>query len=102
MKENNVVGFAGREQFSDALTELLRTGARQLIQEAELSEFMSQFAGRVLTDGWAVVIRNGYHPERKIQTGIGPITVKIPKVRSRKGVPISFRSALVPPVNGHL
>lgn len=40
MKENNVIEFAGREQFSDPLTELLRTGARQLIQaavEAELS-----------------------------------------------------------------
>jgi putative transposase len=100
MKENNVVGFAGREQFSDALTELLRTGARQLIQEAvetELSEFMSRFAGRALNDGRSAVIRNGYLPEREIQTGIGPVRVRIPKVRSRDGIPISFRSALVPP-----
>jgi len=81
MKENNVVEFAGREQFSDALTELLRTGARRLIQEAvetELSEFMRQFAGKALNDGRSAVIRNGYHPEREIQTGIGPVPVKIP------------------------
>ena len=100
MKENNVVGFAGREQFSDALTELLRTGARQLIHEAveaELSEFMSRFAGRELNDGRPAVIRNGYHPAREIQTGIGPVTVRIPKVRSRDGVPVSFRSVFVPP-----
>jgi len=100
MKENNVVEFAGREQFSDALTELLRTGARHLIQEAvevELSEFLRQFAGKALNDGRLAVIRNGYHPEREIQTGIGPVPVKIPKVRSRDGVPVSFRSALVPP-----
>ena len=34
IKKNNVVEFAGREQFSDALTELLQTGARQLIAQA--------------------------------------------------------------------
>jgi transposase-like protein len=100
MKENNVVAITGREQFSDALTELLRSGARQLIQEAveaELSEFMGRLAGRALNDGRSAVIRNGYLPEREIQTGIGPVTVRIPKVRSRDGIPVSFRSALVPP-----
>lgn len=100
MKKNNLVGFAGREQFSDALTELLRAGAQQLVHaavEAELSEFISQFTGRVLDDNRPAVIRNGYHPEREIQTGIGPVTVKIPKVRSRDGDPVSFRSVFVPP-----
>jgi len=100
MKENNVVAITGREQFSDALTELLRSGARQLIQEAveaELSEFIGRFTGRALNDGRSAVIRNGYLPERLIQTGIGPVTVRIPKVRSRDGIPVSFRSALVPP-----
>ena len=63
MKENNVVAITGREQFSDALTELLRSEARQLIQEAveaELSEFMGRLAGRALNDGRSAVIRNGY------------------------------------------
>ena len=32
-----------------------------------------------------------------MQTGIGPVSVRIPKVRSRDGTPVSFRSALVPP-----
>ena len=35
--------------------------------------------------GCAVVVRNGHHPEREIQTGIGPVTVRVPKVRSRQG-----------------
>jgi hypothetical protein len=43
------------------------------------------------------VVRNGYQPERDIQTGVGPVTVKVPKVRSRDGEPVSFHSALVPP-----
>lgn len=100
MRENNVVDFSGREAFSDSLTELLRTGARQLIEqavEAELADFMEQFSGRVTSDGKAAVVRNGHLPDRQIQTGIGPVTVRIPKVRAKDGSPVTFRSALVPP-----
>ena len=42
-------------------------------------------------------MRNGYHPERPLQTGIGPVSVRIPKVLSKNGHPVTFRSALVPP-----
>lgn len=42
-------------------------------------------------------MRNGYLSERKLQTGLGPVTVQIPKVRARTGEPVTFRSALVPP-----
>ena len=100
MEKSNVVEFAGREEIGDPLTELLRRGARKLIQQAvesELSEFMAAFGNRRLEDGRAAVIRNGYQPEREIQTGIGPVTVKVPKVRARDGRPVTFRSALVPP-----
>jgi len=100
MPENNVVDIAGRDVGSDPLTDLLRTGARELLQravEAELAEFLAQFEDRRLEDGRAAVVRNGHHPERDLQTGIGPIKVKVPKVRARDGSPVSFRSALVPP-----
>ena len=43
------------------------------------------------------MVRNGYHPQREVQTGIGSVTVQIPKVRSRDGCAVAFRSALVPP-----
>ena len=39
---------------------------------------------------------SGYQAERQIQTGIGSVTVKVPKIRERDGRLISFRSALVP------
>ncbi len=99
MKENNVIDLAGRETGRDALTELLRNGARTLIAqalEAELGELLEQFKDRQDEQGRALVVRNGYQPEREIQTGIGPVTVKVPKVRGRGGKP-TFRSALVPP-----
>ena len=99
MSKSNVVEFASREGI-DPLNELLQTGARQLIAgavEVELLELLERYSGQVTTEGHAAVVRNGYQPERELQTGIGPVTVKIPKVRSRTGEPVTFRSALVPP-----
>src|SRR5680860_681559 len=100
MSKNNVVEFGSPEGITDPLTELLRQGARKLIQqgvEAELAEYLKEFHERKLESGRLAVVRNGYQPEREIQTGIGPVVVKIPKVRSKDGQPVTFRSALVPP-----
>lgn len=100
MNKNTVVSFQDREQIVDPLNDLLRTGARKLIEqaiEAELQELLSQHAGQQTDSGLATVVRNGYLPERTIQTGIGSVTVRIPKVRSRTGEPVTFHSALVPP-----
>lgn len=99
MDKSNVVELSHRDH-RDALTELVRTGARKLIAqalEAEVSELMSTFTGQQGSEGRARVVRNGYQPERELQTGVGPVTVKVPKVRSRSGSPVCFRSALVPP-----
>lgn len=65
--------------------------------EIELEERMAELQARRLPDGRQAVVRNGYHPERQVQTGIGPVTVQIPKIRARDGKPVVFRSALVPP-----
>ncbi len=63
----------------------------------ELEERLAEHQARRLPDGRQAVVRNGYHPERQVQTGIGPVTVQIPKIRSKDGTPVVFRSALVPP-----
>ncbi len=100
MDTNNIVDFASRDGISDALTDLLKTGAQQLIAtavEAELESFLVQFANSRTEAGHAAVVRNGHHPARPLQTGIGPVSVRIPKVRSKSGKPVTFRSALVPP-----
>lgn len=84
----------------DTLTELLRTGARQLLAHAlaaERAELLAQYADQQDEQGRAMVVGSGYHPEREIQTGLGPVSVQVPKVRSRQGPPITFHSALVPP-----
>lgn len=100
MEKSNVIELEGRAESTDPLTELLRSGARQLLQqaiEAEVQELLAAHSGRLLEDGRAGVVRNGCLPEREIQTGIGPVTVQIPKVRAKTGEPVTFRSALVPP-----
>ena len=100
MSNANVVDFLCPETSSDLLSELLRNGAKQLIEQAvqiELQEQLEALSHRRLPDGRAAVVRSGYQPEREVQTGIGPVTVRIPKVRARDGEPVSFRSALVPP-----
>ena len=100
MSKNNVVKLTGRDTIVDPLTELLRTGAEQLIYqavEAELLELLAEHSERRTEDGKAGVVRNGHLPERELQTGLGPVTVQIPKVRAKTGEPVTFHSALVPP-----
>lgn len=48
MEDNTVVKFAGLDAIPDPLTDLLRTGARQLLMhaiEAEVQEHMAHFSG---------------------------------------------------------
>ena len=100
MKKSNVLEVEGQEQVVDPLTELLRDGAKRLIHRAvaeELQELLSEYSDQRTEAGTAAVVKNGFHPEREIQTGVGPVTVRIPKVRSKTGEPVTFHSALVPP-----
>ncbi len=42
------------------------------------------------------MVRNGYLPEREVLIGIGPVAVKVPRVRDRTGGELRFESKLVP------
>ena len=100
MSNDNIIDFSGIGKFEDALTGIIRDGARKLLctaVEAELEEFLQQFEGRRTVQGRRAVVRSGHQPERPIQTGVGPVRVRIPKVRANDGRPVTFRSALVPP-----
>ena len=103
MTQDNLVEFKTpetEETFSDALSELLRRGARQIIAqavEAELSEFLGQYRGLKDERGRQAVVRNGYLPERTITTGVGEVAIQVPKVRDRSSSGIKFTSQLLPP-----
>lgn len=101
MSNNTVIEFKKPgDPPTDMLTGLLRDGARRLIREAveaELEAFLAEFEQKRLPDGRQAVVRNGYLPERDIQTGLGDVRVRIPKVRDRSGSGVKFNSQLVPP-----
>ncbi len=87
---------------SDPLTDILQTGARQLLKqavEAELATLLAAHAREVTDDGRARLVRHGHLPEREVMTGIGPIAVKVPRVRDRGNVDekIRFASSILPP-----
>ena len=72
---------------NDVLTELLRTGAQRMLAaaiEAEVADWIA--ARRDLRDdeGRRLIVRNGHQPERSIQTGIGPIDVRKPRIHDRR------------------
>lgn len=105
LNEATVVSFPDQSGLcDDPLTSLARDGARRLIAqalEAELALLLEEHADQTVSDGRQRLVRHGHLPERDIQTGIGPIAVKVPRVRDRGDVPskdkIRFSSSLLPP-----
>jgi putative transposase len=105
MKEAiSIVRFRQPGSVEDPLTEIAREGARRMLVtalEAEVEAFLDQFAEERLPDGRQRVVRHGYGPERRIQTGIGGLEVRRPKVRDRAADPASgekvrFTSHILP------
>ncbi|UIF88905.1 IS256 family transposase (plasmid) [Cupriavidus necator] len=100
MSKDKCKEAVGLSEIGLGLEELIRRGARRVIQEAievELAELLEQFSNVKTLSGQRAVVRNGYLPEREVLTGAGPIAVKVPKVRDRSGSGVKFNSAIVPP-----
>ena len=103
MTQDNVVELVQPGAFSDPLTEVLREGARALLAqavEAEVAAFLAGHADKHTEDGRQRLVRHGHRPERKIVTGLGPVCVRAPRVRDRRGAGegrIRFTSAILPP-----
>jgi putative transposase len=105
MKEDTVVALPrpGASVADDPLLTVLREGARRMLLqaiEAEVETFLTAHGSLVDEQGRRRLVRNGHAPERQIQTGIGPLEVRRPKVRDRGGAvggePIRFTSAVLP------
>ena len=105
MSKDNVIEFKKPDPFvDDPITEVLRTGAKKLLAEAleiEIEDYISQYKDLRDNQNRRTIVRNGYLPEREIQTGIGPVSVKVPRARNmqpdQEPGPIRFTSSLLPP-----
>jgi len=85
------------------LDEVVRQGARQLVQravEVEVELFLERYQYLMDDQGHRQVVRNGHRPMRRIITGAGPVEIATPRVDDRvlvrHGEP-RFTSALIPP-----
>lgn len=99
---NAVINFPRESE--DPLLAVMREGARKLLTQAlelEVEEFVRMFATLRGPDGKRLVVKNGHMPERTIQTGIGDIAVKAPRVNDKRmdeeGRRMRFSSKLLPP-----
>jgi len=88
----------------DVLTDILRQGAQEMLAAAienEVAEYVDRHARVCDGEGHRLVVRNGYLPARKIQTGLGLVEVQQPRVHDRrideKGERVRFSSQILPP-----
>jgi len=96
-----VVAFP-QESTEDVLTAILRRGARQMLAtaiEAEIQVYLGDRGDVVDASGRRQVVRNGYLPARTLQTPLGDVPVRQPRVRDRRPAESreTFRSAILPP-----
>src|SRR6202165_4670329 len=104
MKENsNVVRLRHPDEIDDPLTNILRSGARQLLAQAielEAEAFLASMKDLKLADGRDRVVRHSHGPERTIKAGIGAVKVARVKIRDRGAASdderIRFTSAILP------
>jgi len=88
----------------DVLTGILREGAQEMLTKAieeEVADYIAAHAKDRDADGHRLVVRNGHAPTRDIQTGLGAIPVKQPRVNDKRideeGNRIRFASSILPP-----
>ena len=83
----------------DFLEEKIREESRKLIESIyadEVNQFLEKMASIVDGKGNRVVVRNGYHKSRVVQTACGNVEVKLPRVDDRKATE-KFVSKILPP-----
>jgi transposase-like protein len=100
-QESTVISF--REEVlrgsRSALDELVREGARRILQEAlelEVEDFIARHRQSRDEQGHQCVVRNGYLPAREVVSGVGPLKVRQPRVR-RRDPGERFTSSILPP-----
>ena len=100
MKDNMIANFdiKNPNNFTSSLEEIIRDRARKMLQSAienEVIEFIENNKCQKDEKGHRLIVRNGYLPKRNIQSGIGDISIKQPRVRD-KAKNIKFTGTLLP------
>ena len=101
-KTSRIRQIGPEESSQDVLTEVLRNGCQKILKDAlevEIAEFLEQYRELRTGESNQRIVRNGYHRERMIQTGIGEVPAGVPRGRDQAGGPeaIKYSSKLLPP-----
>lgn len=98
-----VLKFGAIEDARSTLDEIVRKGAREMLQaalEAEVNAFLELNSRKVDCNGRRMVVRNGHKPSRELVTGAGNLEVRQPRVRDKSSAPenrVTFSSSILPP-----
>jgi transposase-like protein len=87
------------------IDEIVRDGARRMLAaalQAEVEDYVAQFADLRDDAGRRLVVRNGSHQPREVMTAAGAVEVVAPRVNDRRTDPATgerrrFSSAILPP-----
>ena len=89
---------------NDILQEVLREGAQEMLTRAihvEVAAYVDEHADERDDNGHRLVARNGYKLQRRIETGVGLVEVRQPRVNDRRveenGERFRFTSKILPP-----
>ena len=85
-------------EVESSLESMLRVGARRLLQtalEMEVASYIDAAQADRDAAGHQAVVRNGYHRERTLVTGVGPLAIRQPRVQDRRA-DHQFTSAILP------
>ena len=98
-----VLNFGAVEDARSILDQIVRNGARKMLQAAledEVNAFLESNASKVDSDGRRLVVRNGYMPSRELVTGAGNLEIQQPRVRDKSSdseTRVKFSSSILPP-----
>jgi len=99
MKNDEPVGRENQAaEKNNVLEEIIREGARKVLQAAiehEVGTYIDMFKEFKDENGKRMVVRHGFLPGRDLLTGIGPLSVKQPRVRDKREGK-TFTSAILP------
>ena len=98
-----VLKFGAIEDARSTLDQIVRKGAREMLQAAledEVNAFLELNSRKVDCNGRRMVVRNGHKPSRELVTGAGNLEVRQPRVRDKSSAPenrVTFSSSILPP-----
>ncbi len=86
-KSTQESSFCTDPEHWSVLEQIAREGARRLLQlalENEVNEYLEAHKDLKDEQGRRVVVKNGYHPQRDLISGLGPLTIQQSRVDDRR------------------